>query len=149
MGKIGSRRASFLENSGMSDMIHSEGAVPRAAQTADARASSASVLRAPSGVPHRAADQASDLVKRLFRSFDGSLVVRLWNGTAMRLGKAAANVSEPRFTLVCRNPNVVRSMVLGRDRLRLAEAYFRGDIDIEAAVNAATFVYDESHDTAG
>ena len=32
------------------------------------------------------------------------------------------------LTLVCRHPSVVRSMVLGRDPLRLAEAYFRGEI---------------------
>jgi len=67
-------------------------------------------------------------LKRLFRSFNGSLALRLWNGTTLRLGKAGPDESELRFSLVCRNPSVVRSMVLRRDPLRLAEAFFRGDL---------------------
>ena len=63
--------------------------------------------------------------------------MRLWNGITLRLGTACVVESEPRFTLVCRNPGVVRSMVLGRDPLRLAKAYFRGDIDIEGDFFAA------------
>jgi cyclopropane-fatty-acyl-phospholipid synthase len=46
-------------------------------------------------------------------------------------------MSGPRFTLVCRNPAVICSIVMGRDRLRLAEAFFRGDIDIEGDFFAA------------
>ena len=75
--------------------------------------------------------QASDLLHRLFRSFNGMLALRLWDGTVLRLGKAARSDAQPGFTLMCSSPSVVRSIVLGRDRLRLAEAYFRGDIDIE------------------
>jgi len=82
-------------------------------------------------------DDASNLLKRLFRSFNGSFALRLWNGTILRLGKAGSDQPEPPFTLVFRNPSVVRAMVLGRDRLRLAEAYFRGDIDIEGDFFAA------------
>ncbi len=33
-------------------------------------------------------EQASDLLTRLFRGFDGKLALRLWDGTALRLGKA-------------------------------------------------------------
>jgi len=101
---------------------------------------------APRGTPaaaHRGADQASRLLKRLFGSFDGSLAMRLWDGTTLRLGKAAAYGSEPRFTLVCHNPNVVRSMVLGRDPLRLADAYFRGDLDVEGDFFAALGLKDQ------
>ena len=87
-------------------------------------------------------DDASDLLKRLFRSFTGSFALRLWNGTTLRLGKAGADQPDPPFTLVFRNPGVVRSMVLGRDRLRLAEAYFRGDIDIEGDFFAALSLKD-------
>ena len=75
--------------------------------------------------------QASDLLQRLFRGFNGRLALRLWDGTALRLGKAAQEGVPPGFTLMCRSPSVVRSIVLGRDPLRLAEAYFLGDIDIE------------------
>ena len=94
---------------------------------------------------HRSADEASELLKRLFRSFDGSLALRLWTGTTLRVGKAATEESESRFTLVCRNPGVVRSLVLGRDPLLLAEAYFRDDIDIEGDFFAALSLKDHLH----
>lgn len=89
--------------------------------------------------------EASDLLKRLFRGFDGSLALRLWNGTTLSLGNAGHDNSRPSFTLVCRYPSVVRSMVLGRDPLRLAEAYFRGEIDIEGDFFAALGLKDHLH----
>ena len=94
------------------------------------------------GLTDRGVDDASDLLKRLFRSFNGSFALRLWNGTTLRLGKAGPDQPDPPFTLVFRNPSVVRSMVLGRDRLRLAEAYFRGDIDVEGDFFAALSLKD-------
>ncbi len=86
---------------------------------------------------HPGVPEASDLLKRLFRGFEGSLALRLWNGATLRLGTAGHHSAAPPFTLVCRSPSVVRAMVLGRDPLRLAEAYFRGDIDIEGDFFAA------------
>ena len=44
---------------------------------------------------------------------------------------------EPPFVLCFRNPSAVVSLVLGRDPLRLADAYFRGDVDIEGNLFAA------------
>ena len=99
----------------------------------------------PGAVAHRRADEASDLLKRLFRSFEGSLALRLWNGTTLRLGNAAPHASDPSFTLVCHHPGVVRSMLLGRDPLRLAEAYFQGDIDVEGDFFAALCLKDHMH----
>ena len=92
---------------------------------------------APLTVPLQGTEQTADLLKRLFRSFDGSLALRLWNGTTLRLGKSGPEMPAPPFTLVCRSPSVVRAMVLGRDRLRLVESYFRGEIDIEGDFFAA------------
>ena len=89
-------------------------------------------------------DQAATLLHRLFRHFDGHLALRLWDGTLLRLGIAAHHAEpEPRYTLVCRNPSVVRAMVLGRDPLRMAEAYFRGEIDIEGDFFAAMRLKDQ------
>ncbi len=96
----------------------------------------------PEAVAHRCADDASDLLKRLFRRFDGSFALRLWNGTILRLGNAASHAFDPPFTLVCHHPGFVRSMVLGRDPLRLAEAYFQGDIDVEGDFFAALCLKD-------
>lgn len=137
-------------------------------------------------------EEASDLLKRLFSSFNGSVTFRLWNGRVLKLGNlaldalqfdgsksstlkssalepntmksdtcksdssefnaltvnnltlsnAGSDATEPTFTLVCRNPNVIRSMVLGRDPLRMADAYFRGDIDIEGDFFAAVSLKD-------
>jgi cyclopropane-fatty-acyl-phospholipid synthase len=88
---------------------------------------------------------ASDLLKRLFRGFEGNLALRLWDGTTLRLGNPTHDDTLPEFTLVCRSPNVVRSMVLGRDLMRLPEAYFRGDIDIEGDFFAALGIKDQLH----
>ena len=94
-------------------------------------------LPAPSEVGRRSAEQTAALLQRLFHSFSGALSIRLWSGITLRIGNAPADGMEPHFTLVCRNPGVVRSMIVGRDRLRLAEAYFRGDLDIEGDFFAA------------
>jgi cyclopropane-fatty-acyl-phospholipid synthase len=44
---------------------------------------------------------------------------------------------------VFRDASVVRSMVLGRDPLRLAEAYFRSELDIEGDFLAALGLKDQ------
>ncbi len=131
--------------SGTSDSMRTDGVASRSASPADGQAANAAALRAPWGVPHQGTDQASDLLKRLFRGFDGSLALRLWNGTTLRLGKADPDGSEPPFTLVCRTPGVVRSMVLGRDPLRLVEAFFRSEIDIEGDFFAALGLRNHLH----
>ena len=94
------------------------------------------VLPPVSGL-HHGVQEASELLKRLFHRFDGSLALRLWDGTTLVLGNAAIDDAQPKYTLVCRSPSVIRSLVLGRDPLRLPEAYFRGDIDIEGDFFAA------------
>ena len=97
-------------------------------------------------LPETPADQkASRLLTQLFRSFEGSLTLRLWNGTVLRLGRTEPRESEPPFTLVCKHPDFVRSMFLGRDPLRLVEAYFRGDIDVEGDLFAALSLKDHLH----
>lgn len=95
--------------------------------------------------PGHGIDEASALLNRLFRGFDGSLAMRLWNGSTVRLGTDEARETGPPFTLVCRNPSVVRAMVLGRDPLRLVDAYFRGDVDIEGDLFAALELKDRVH----
>lgn len=86
--------------------------------------------------------EASHLLTHLFRSFDRRLAMRLWNGSQLHLGMVPNETQAAPFTLVCNSPGAVRSMVLGRDRLRLPEAYFRGDIDIEGDFFAALHLKD-------
>ena len=127
------------------DPLHTVGGTSSPLSLADGLSVDAAAMSATSGEPHRGADEAAGLLKRLFHSFDGSLALRLWDGTTLRLGTADAGKAEPPFTLVLRNPSVVRSMVLGRDPLRFAEAYFRGDIDIEGDFFAALGLKDQLH----
>lgn len=89
--------------------------------------------------------EAVKLLKRLFSHFNGNLTMQLWNGINLKLGKGIAQDTSHSFILICRNPSVIRSMVFGRDPLRLANAYFRGDIDVEGDFFAAVRLKDYLH----
>ncbi len=91
----------------------------------------------PMAFADHSADEASALLTRLFQDFNGSIALRLWNGATLRLGKACPDESQAVFSLTFNTPGVVRTMVLGRDRLRIPEAYFRGEIDCEGNFFAA------------
>jgi cyclopropane-fatty-acyl-phospholipid synthase len=97
-------------------------------------------LRSASG--YQGIKQASDLLTRLFRRYPGSLTLRLWEGTTLRVGAAAGSGRDSPFALVFRNPQVVWSAVLRRDPLTLAEAYFRGELDIEGDFFGALCIKD-------
>lgn len=83
-----------------------------------------------------------DAVQRLFRAFPGHLPLRLWDGRTLQLGRQPAPNDGPRFTLVIHTPQVLRSLLGGGDPLRLADAYFRGDLDIEGDFFAALSLKD-------
>src|ERR1700693_1059774 len=89
----------------------------------------------------RGGDQARELLTRLFRRYPDSINLRRWNATSFRGGANAAGADSP-FTLVFRSPEAVWSAVLGRDPLALADAYFRGDLDIEGDFFAALSIKD-------
>ncbi|HEX7690044.1 MAG TPA: cyclopropane-fatty-acyl-phospholipid synthase family protein [Burkholderiaceae bacterium] len=77
-------------------------------------------------------EAAHRIMQRLLSPFDGSLALRLWDGVTHTFGKAA-----PAFTLVFRDPTVLRDLVLRRSPLPLAEAYFHGRLDVEGDLYAA------------
>ena len=130
----------------MSDPMRTAGSMSRHEPQGDCQVAHAAALLGPWGaVAHRGADEASALLKRLFRSFDGSVALRLWNGATLSLGQNGAHELNPRFTLVCHHPGVVRTMVLGRDPLCLVEAYFRGHVDVEGDFFAALSLKDHLH----
>jgi cyclopropane-fatty-acyl-phospholipid synthase len=108
----------------------------------DSALSPASSATGSASARYRGSEQASDLLKRLFRRYPGSLSLKLWNGTVLRVGTNAAGGADSPFTLVFRSPEVVWSAVLGRDPLTLADAYFRGDLDIEGDFFAALSIKD-------
>ena len=97
----------------------------------------------PAAGAYRGSEIASDLLTRLFYRLPFRLTLGLWNGATMQVGGAGDSAArESSFALVFRNPEVVSSAVLGRDPLRLAEAYFRGDLDIEGDFFAALALRD-------
>jgi cyclopropane-fatty-acyl-phospholipid synthase len=95
-----------------------------------------------SGATYRGSEQAALLLIRIFRRYPGVITLRLWNGTSIRAGTDSVSGPDSPFALVFHTPEVVWSMVLGRDPLALADAYFRGDLDIEGDFFAALSIKD-------
>jgi cyclopropane-fatty-acyl-phospholipid synthase len=75
--------------------------------------------------------RARTLLRHLFSHHAGGVTVRLWEGKSFIVGKPDPLQPPSPFTLVFRSARAVRALVLGRDPLRLAEAYIRDDIDVE------------------
>jgi len=75
---------------------------------------------------------ATRIIHRLLSPFDGSLALRLWNDVTHYFGQNA-----PAFTLVLRDPAVLRDLVLKRGPIPLADAYFHGRLDVEGDLYAA------------
>jgi len=120
----------------MQNQVQTESTM-RSASVAGGAIGNAQTSQAPGTGSYRGSELASDLLTRLFRRLPISLTLRLWNGATIQAGAARSDAQETPYTLVFRNPEVVCSAVLGRDPLRLAEAYFRGDMDIEGDFFAA------------
>ena len=91
-----------------------------------------STTLSPSGIDAGPTEAATRIVHRLLRPFDGGLALRLWNDVTHCFGQHA-----PAFTLVFRDPTVLRDLVLRRSPLPLADAYFNGRLDVEGDIYAA------------
>jgi cyclopropane-fatty-acyl-phospholipid synthase len=82
--------------------------------------------------PDASAQAGLRILRRIFSGFQGSLAARLWDGTTFRAGSGPAA-----FTLAFQDPQVLRSLVLHRNSIDLADAYFRGRLEIEGDLYAA------------
>jgi len=138
----------------MNNQMHTESALSSGSATskpvsgASDSQSTASYRGSEQAASYRGSEQAVELLLRLFRRYPGVLSLRLWNGTTVRAGtdaaaggEAASGQDSP-FTLVFRSPEAVWSAVLGNDPLALADAYFRGELDIEGDFFAALSIKD-------
>ena len=123
----------------MNNQMHTESALSSGSATSK-QVSGASDSQ--STASYRGSEQAVLLLLRLFRRYPGVLTLRLWNGTTIRAGTDAASGPDSPFTLVFRSPEAVWSAVLGNDPLALADAYFRGELDIEGDFFAALCIKD-------
>jgi cyclopropane-fatty-acyl-phospholipid synthase len=117
--------------------------------TADALVTRPNVL--PTGIglvnrppPEPVIQDVTDLLTRLFRNVDACVALRLWNGRTVRLGRLKDQRRSADFTLVCHSPDAAINLFTSSDPLRFAEAYFRGDLDVEgdffAAVNLKEYL---------
>jgi cyclopropane-fatty-acyl-phospholipid synthase len=77
-------------------------------------------------------EQAKHILYRLFRDFDGCISVCLWDDSEVHLGHG-----RPEFSLLFRSAIAFQDIVLSRNPLRLAEAYFQELIDIEGDLYSA------------
>ncbi|MBI5278042.1 MAG: class I SAM-dependent methyltransferase [Burkholderiales bacterium] len=66
------------------------------------------------------------------RGYEGAVALRLWNGSLHMPAPASAA-----FTLVVREPSVLRRLVFERSPLLLADGYFQGLLDFEGDVYRA------------
>ena len=71
------------------------------------------------------------VVERVFGSYTGSLGMRLWDGIVISLGR-----DSPVATVVVHTAKLLRELAWRPDPLRLAEAYFSGEIDVEGDLYA-------------
>jgi cyclopropane-fatty-acyl-phospholipid synthase len=81
-------------------------------------------------------EAATRIIQKLLGRFDGAVALRLWNDATHSFGKCADRVA-PSFTLVLRDPSVLRDLVLKRGPIPLADAYFHGRLDVEGDLYAA------------
>ena len=82
--------------------------------------------------PGEQADPGVRIMRTLLRDYPGSAAFRVGDSLEHRVGDGA-----PVFTLVVREPSVLRRLVLTRDPLILADAYIDDDIDFEGDFYAA------------
>ena len=78
-----------------------------------------------SGIAHR-------ILRPIFKNYSGSFLIKFWDDSMLRVGNEASA-----FTLRLKHAKVPRDLVLYRDPIRLAEAYFDGAVEVEGDFNAA------------
>ena len=81
---------------------------------------------------NRHAEVALRILSRLLHGLVIGADLRLWNGSSHRLGQGPAM-----FTLVLRDPLLLRRLVTARGPVPLADAYFRGQLDVEGDLYSA------------
>ena len=123
----------------MNNQMHTETALSSPPPAAGQASGGANVISP--AAEFRGSQQAAALLLRLFRRYPERLTLRLWDGTSISAGGGTPGRPCP-FTLVFRTPEAVWSTILGRDPLALADAYFRGELEIEGDFFAALSIKD-------
>lgn len=82
-------------------------------------------------------DVAVRILERLLRGFGSSVALRMWDGRPHMLG-----ASTPSFTLVLRDPALLRRLVNSRNPVLLADGYFHNQLDLEGDLYSALALKD-------
>lgn len=80
----------------------------------------------------RSCATAHQILSHLFSDFPGAFTIHLWNDSTLQIGSDLAQ-----FTLKIKNAGVLRDLILFHDPVRLAEAYFDGNIEVDGDFDAA------------
>ncbi|WP_136420410.1 cyclopropane-fatty-acyl-phospholipid synthase family protein [Herbaspirillum sp. ST 5-3] len=72
------------------------------------------------------ARRTQHVLQHVFRNYTGGLRVQLWNGDILTIGTGQAVA-----TIIFRSADIFRELILHRDPLTLAEAYFSGMVDVD------------------
>ena len=97
---------------------------------------SRSTTLASSSVDPGLTEAATRIIHKLLSPFEGALALRLWNDVTHSFGQRVGQ-GAPSFTLVLRDPAVLRDLVRQRAPIALADAYFHGRLDVEGDLYAA------------
>jgi cyclopropane-fatty-acyl-phospholipid synthase len=95
-------------------------------------ARSPSTTLSASSVDPSITEAADRILDRLLHNSSTAAALRLWNGVTRNFGQGTSS-----FTLTLRDPGVLRDLVLKRGPIPLADAYFRGRLDVEGDLYAA------------
>lgn len=82
-------------------------------------------------------DAALRILGRLLQGFAGAVDLRLWDECLHRVGQGA-----PAFTLVLRDPALLRRLVTSHGPLPWVDAYLRGALDVEGDLYSALALKD-------
>lgn len=75
---------------------------------------------------------AQDILRLLFKEYKGTFTIKLWDNSLLEIGRGV-----PAFKLSILSPHLLHDLMLTPDPVRLAEAYFDGEIEVEGDFNVA------------
>ena len=84
------------------------------------------------------------VLEQLFSQTGQRITFKLWDGTEFSVGNPSGQAG-PRFTLILRDPRVLAKLIFGRNPLRVAQAYFADEIDIDGDFYSALALKDHLH----
>lgn len=75
---------------------------------------------------------AHNILQQLFKQYENAFTIKLWDNSSVEIGHGV-----PAFKLSILNPGLLYDLILIHDPVRLAEAYFDGEIEVEGDFNVA------------